>query len=109
MARNKHTPGQFEAMANELSDASSVLKAIAKLMREHEMPDALIHGSMTQNRYVPALLEWVGNTNADVRTQLRAYLAGVQSSAEVQKQQNENQKLAAAKKPWPKAVKKKMT
>lgn len=110
MARNEHTPQQFIALAKELSEASTTLQALATLMTDNGMPHALVHGSTTQNIYVPAVLEWVGKTNADVRTQLRAYLAGVQSSAEFQKQKNESLKKAAAKKPFsPKATKKKTT
>jgi hypothetical protein len=110
MARNNHTPDQFETIANELVEASNTLKMIVKLMRDNGMPNALIHGSVIQNRYLPAVLDWVGKTNADVRAQLRAYLTGVLSDAEFQKQQNANQKAAAAKKPFtPKPTKKKVT
>lgn len=98
MARNSHTPDTFDSLASELSAGAETLKAIAKLMRDNGMPSALIHGTTSQNRYVPAVLDWIEKTSADVKTQLRAYLAGVQSDAERRKEYNNNQKLAAAKK-----------
>jgi len=107
MARNSQTPETFESLATELSAGVDTLMAIAKLMRDNAMPSALVHSTTSQNRYIPAVLDWIEKTSADVKTQLRAYLAGVQSDAERRKQYNDNQKLAAAKKPWKKSVKKK--
>ncbi len=45
MARQEHTPEKFEAIANELLEASNTLKSLAELMRSHNMPFALIHGT----------------------------------------------------------------
>lgn len=57
-----------------------------------------------------AILDWIEKANAEANMQIRAYSLGVQSKAEFQKQKNENAKLAAAKKPWPKkATKEKST
>jgi hypothetical protein len=107
MARSDHTADEFESLAKELASGVEALKAIAKLMRDNEMPSALVHGTSSQNRYVPLVLNWIEKTSSDVKMQLRAYLAGVQSDAERRKRYNENQKLAAAKKPWPKKSTKK--
>ena len=110
MARNEQTPEMFEAIADDLASGAEALRALAKLMRDGGMPSALIHGTTSQNRYVPAVLDWIEKTGADVKVQLRSHIAGVQSYAAKRKQYNENQKLAAAKKPWAKkAVKKKAT
>ena len=98
----------FETIAAELSSGVDALNALAKLMKDNGMASALIHGTTSQSRYVPAVLDWIEKTSADVKTQLRAKLAGVQSEVERRKQYNENQKLASAKKPFtPKATKKK--
>lgn len=105
MARDERTPEQFESIAKELSDAATTLEAAAALMRENKMPSALIHGSTTLNRYLPAVLEWVDKIPAEVKSQLRAYLAGIKSQAEIHKSLNNTRKLAAAKK----APKKKAT
>ena len=108
MARQEHTPEKFDAIADELLEASNTLKSLAELMRSHNMPFALIHGTTSQNFHLPAVLDWVGKTNVDTRTQVRAFVAGVQSKAELQKKYNDKKKLAAAKVPWkPKATKKK--
>ncbi|WP_397570447.1 hypothetical protein [Schlesneria sp. T3-172] len=100
MARNERTPEEFESIARELSEASAAMLAAAAAMREQGMPHALIHGSTTLNRFLPAVLQWVDKTTADVKTQLRAYASGVPSHAELMKQQNETAKKAAAKKPF---------
>jgi hypothetical protein len=107
MARNERTPEQFDAIAKELSEASMAVAAISGLIKESGMPHALIHGSTTLNKHLPALMEWINKTMGDVKNQSRAYLTGTQSSAEFQKQQSDKQKLAAAKKPWPKKTAKK--
>ena len=107
MARNEHTPEQLEAIAAELHDAVNTLNELAALMRQHGMPHALIHGTTSQNFHIPAVLEWVGKTNVDVRSQLRAYLAGIRSRAEIQVEKNRAQQAAEAQKPWKKATKKK--
>ena len=90
MARQEHTPEKFEAIANELLEASNTLKSLAELMRSHNMPFALIHGTTSQNFHLPAVLDWVGKTNVDTRTQVRAFVAGVQSKAELQKKYTDN-------------------
>lgn len=74
------------------------MDAIVKMMRSNNMPSALIHGSTTINLYLPAVLEWCDKTTADVKTQLRAYMDGVQSNAEYQKEASNRQKISAAKK-----------
>ena len=110
MARQEHTPDKFESIVNELLEASNTLKSLAGLMRLHNMPFALIHGTTSQNFHLPAVLDWVGKTSVDTKTQIRAFAAGVQSKAELQKKYNDKKKLAAAKTPWkPKAAKKKTT
>ena len=108
MARQEHTPEILESIANELLDASNMLKDLAALMRSHNMPYVLIHGATSKNFHLPAVIDWVGKTNVDTKTQIRAFVAGVQSKAELQKKYNEKKKIAAAKVPWkPKAEKKK--
>lgn len=99
MARNERSADEFEGIANELSQAAESLRAISKLMRESELPAALIHGSTTFNRYLPSVLQWVDKTTADVRAQVRAYLSGVPSKAEIMKQHHAEQQLIAAKRP----------
>ena len=105
MARNDHTPEQFELIASELSELAAALNNVAYAMRDAGMPSALIHGTMTQNTHLPAVIDWVGKVTVDVKAQIRAYRTGVKSKAEIAKQQTEQQKLAAARKP----VKKKAT
>lgn len=110
MARNKRSPEELDSIAAELAAASTTLTTIASSMRENGMPDVLIHGSTTLNRDLPRVLQWVDKVNADAKAQLRAFLQGIPSVAETLKELNENKKLAAAKKPWPKkATKKKAT
>ena len=107
MARQEHTPEILESIANELLKAANTLKSLAASMRLHNMPHALIHGTTSRNFHLPAVLDWVGKTNVDAKTQIRAFVAGVQSKAELQKKYNDKKKLAAAKIPWkPKAEKK---
>lgn len=108
MARTEQTAEQFESIVQDLEKGIATLKATAKLIRESGMPHALIHGSAPKNHYLPAVLDWIEKTSADVKMQSRAYLAGVTSQAELHKQKSDNQKLAAAKKPFKaKATKKK--
>ena len=109
MARNQHPPELFESIAKDLSDGVTTLKSIAAAIRDSGMPHALIHSSSTTNVYVPALLDWIEKANADVKTQIRAYLAGVKSSAEFHKEKTAIQKLAASKKPFNAKAKKKAT
>ena len=98
MARNERTPDEFDLIAKELLEASKALSAAAALMRSKGMPHALIHGEATINRFLPSVLQWVDKTSADVKTQLRSYLSGVMSNAELMKQQSESKKKLAAKK-----------
>ena len=98
MARNEHSPESFEVIAAELESGAETLKLIAKTMRDSGLPHALIHGSASKNVYLPSLLDWIEKANAEVKMQVRAYLAGVESSAELQKKRSASQKLAAAKK-----------
>ena len=107
MARHEHTHEVFDSIADGLLDGAKTLKSIAATMRESGIPHVLIHGSASKNLYLPAVLDWIEKTNAEVKMQIRAYLTGVQSKAELQKQKNANQKLAAAKKPWMKKATKK--
>lgn len=107
MARNEHTAETFDTLADELAECVSTLRAISAQMKESGIPHALIHGSTPQKIYVPSLIEWIDKTQADVKTQIRSYLTGMQSKAEVHKQRNEVRKAAAAKKPWPKKAAKK--
>lgn len=101
MARNDRTADEFDAIAQELSEAVESLKATAALMRTTKLPAALIHGSTTLNRFLPAVLQWVDKASIDVKAQARAYLNGSMSAAEYQKQLNARNKLAAAKKKVP--------
>ena len=71
------------------------------------MPDALVHATLPENTHIPAIVDWIDKLKIDVRSQLRAYLAGVQSHAELHKQKTAYQKAVAAKKPWPKKAAKK--
>lgn len=108
MARNEYTADKIESLARELTESSEALMSLAKSMREAGTPHVLIHGTTAENFHMPAVIEWVGKTTADARTQIRAYIAGIQSRAEFNKKHNENQKLAAAaKKPGKKTTKKK--
>ena len=97
MARNEHTPDEFEAVATELAKAIETLNATVALMRETGMPTALVHGSAPKNLYLPAVLDWIEKTSADVKMQARSYLTGVQSQAELHKLKSDSQKRAAAK------------
>lgn len=106
MARNEFTPKDIDSIADELSDAVTSLRSLAESLRKANMPHALIHGTTTQNFHIPAVLDWIGKINVDIKTQIRAFAAGIQSRAELNKRYNERQKLAAAKKPF-KAAKKK--
>ncbi|WP_397569061.1 hypothetical protein [Schlesneria sp. T3-172] len=99
MAREEHSPEKFEAIAKELSDAAAVLSDLAETLRSHKMPHVLIHGSTNENFHLPAVLDWVGKTNIDSRTQLRAWLNGIQSKAELQRKYNDRKRKAAAKRP----------
>ncbi|WP_010581920.1 hypothetical protein [Schlesneria paludicola] len=107
MARHEHTAEQFESIANDLAKAIETINATVATMREAGMPHALVHGSSPKNQHLPAVLDWIEKVNAEVKMQARAYLSGVASQAELLKQKSDNQKAAAAKKPWKKAAKKK--
>lgn len=71
-------------------------------MRDGGLPDALFHTTQHENTHVPAIVNWIDKLKTDDRSQLRAYLAGVQSQQDFPKQKTENQKAADDKKPWPK-------
>ena len=101
MARSTQEPESFESIADALSKGADTLREIAAAMRESGMPQALVHGAATRNTHLPTVLDWIENTSADVKNQIRAYLAGVQSSAELMKQKTENQKRATGKKKPP--------
>lgn len=107
MARNAHTPEALELIASQLAEGVATLTATVKAMREGGLPSALIHGTTSQNRYIPAILDWIEKAAADTKSQLRAHAAGIQSDVERRKAYSETQKQAAAKKPWrKKSVKK---
>ena len=99
MARNQRTPEQFEAIADQLLASSNTLREVATSMREGGMPDALVHATLPENTHIPALVDWIDKLKIDVRSQLRSYLAGVQSPAELHKHKSDNQKRASGKKP----------
>lgn len=100
----------IDAIANELAEGVATLRETAAALREHSVPHALIHGSTQAKLHIPSLLDWIGKSHNDVKTQIRAYLAGSLSQAELSKQRNDARKLSEAKKPWPKkAAKKKAT
>jgi hypothetical protein len=107
MARNRRTPQHLEEIALKLSATADTLRGIAASMREGGLPDALVHSSMQEHTHIPAIEDWADKLIVDVRSQVRAYVAGVQSKAELHQLKNDNQKLAAAKKPWPKKAAKK--
>ena len=98
MARNERTAEQLESIASQLLDTSNSLKDIASSIRDGGMPAALVHATLVENTHIPAVIDWVDKLKIDVRSQLRAYLAGIQSNAERSKQHHVRQKLAAAKK-----------
>ncbi|WP_397570222.1 hypothetical protein [Schlesneria sp. T3-172] len=98
MARNQKTPEQIESIAQRLIVASETLKMIADSMREGGMPDALIHSTMPENTHIPAIEDWADKLKIDVRSQIRSYVAGVQSKAELNKQKTVTQNQAAARK-----------
>lgn len=99
MARTDMTADDFDRLSADLVNCASKLRDIAASMRKSEIPSALVHGSTAKNIYIPSLMDWIDKTGADINTQIRSYLSGVPSNAELMKRQTENQKLAAAKKP----------
>jgi hypothetical protein len=108
MARIENTPEDLESVALELQTAVDQLKSMATAMRECNMPHVLIHGSTHRNLHIPAVIEWVDKTALEVKSQIKAFTSGVLSRPEIRKRYNENQKLAAAKKPFtPKQMAKK--
>jgi len=98
MARNERTAAQFDTIATDLRDASNAMSSMAQSMRESGIPHVLVHGNTTLDRYLPAVLEWIDKATGETKAQIRAYLTGAKSNAEYQKEQNQKQKLAAAKK-----------
>ena len=110
MARNNHTPEQFETIADELIETAKSLKSIAASMRESGLEHALIHGNITHNTHLPAIVHWVDKAGVDVKAQIRSKLAQIPSSAEISKEKAEKQRDKAAKKPFtPKSTKKNAT
>jgi len=97
-------------MASDLESVAKALRDIATLVRDSGIEKALIHGATIKSIYIPEIQDWTGKARVDTESQVRSYLTGNQSKAELYKRQNEQKKLAAAKKPWPKkATKKKAT
>ena len=98
MARNDKTPDQLDAIAKDLMDASATVTAMAKAVRDAEMPVALLHGNSAVGRFLPSIIEWADKASVDIKLQIRAWKAGVQSNAELHKEKSERQKRASAKK-----------
>ncbi|WP_010583075.1 hypothetical protein [Schlesneria paludicola] len=107
MARNEHSPEDLERIAAELTEACDRLRAVAKSMKDAEMPQVLIHSATQLNLHIPEVIQWAEKTEVDAKAQLRSFVAGVESKVEIRKRYNANQKAAAAKKPWPKKAAKK--
>ncbi len=107
MARNEYPPETFENLADQLSEGVDMLRAIAGAMRESGLPHALIHGTTSQTHHMPAVLDWIGKAQAEVKSQIRAYLGGIPSTAELNKQRSARQKVAMAKKAPKKSPKRK--
>ena len=112
MARSNYSADELEVIADDLLKASEAIRSTAGSLRESGMATALVHGTTMKSTYVPWVQDWIGKTRADIESQIRSYLSGVQSKAELHKKQTEQQKLrsAAAKKvPAVKATKMKAT
>lgn len=99
MARNHYSPEQLERIADELVDAASLLRDTASALRQNDVPQVLLHGTMSIQTHVPAISDWSGKVSLDAKAQIRAYLAGVPSRAEIHIKQNEQAKTSAARKP----------
>ena len=99
MARNPHTAAELEAIADELQEASSLLRASAAAMRERRVESVLLHSTLSTHTHVPAIVDWSGKVSLDVKAQIRAHVAGIPSRAEILVQQNEQAKKSAARKP----------
>lgn len=110
MARNEHTPEDLDKLADEAIAAFNRLRAIAGAMRESQMPVILLQSATATNLHLPELIRWAEKSEVDARAQIRSFVSGQESTVAIRKRYNQNQKAAAAKKPWPKkATKKKAT
>lgn len=100
MARSNHTADQLDAIAADLLKASKAVSQFGSSLRQSEVPAVLLHGSSVKAAIV-RVQDWVSDAGGDIESQIRAYLAGVQSKAELHKQQTEQQKKRAAAKKKP--------
>ena len=101
MARNPHTAADLEAIADELQEASTLLRSSAALMRERELGIVLLHSTLSVKTHIPAIMDWSGKASLDVKAQIRAHVKGVKSRAEIHIEQTEQAKQTAAKKKKP--------
>jgi hypothetical protein len=63
------------------------------------MPRVLIHSRTIKNKHLPELWDWLATVEKDVKSQIRAFEAGVKSRAVKSVEENARRKPPVQKKP----------
>lgn len=110
MARQLNSPESLRWFAEQFTVIAKVLEACAGDIEAVEgLEGALIHETTIRTTRIPELLDWVDAVDKDVKSQIRAFKAGVRSRAEkniARAQLPSSRKAAKSTEPKPKAAKK---
>ena len=71
--RAAYTAAEMRTIADEIAEASQIVRGIADQMDREQMPQVSIHAQTVLNKHLQALLEWASRTRGDADSQCRVF------------------------------------
>lgn len=97
MARVLTKAEEVEKLSKTFAEISQDLEKCVQDMKLAEIPGVWLHSQTVQKKHLPEIWNWLASVERDVKSQIRAFEAGVKSKAESDVARSSRKKQARKK------------